>query len=177
MDLSVPMESPTLLHRNFGEPLSEERFHLLCQAIGTYLLHRPKDDVYRFFSKATTGEAGTCAWKLQCCKLGVDQDNGKAHLIIFSYDIEQLDNSKYGLLFFLESERFFVENYHKVNELTKREKEILVLIARGLYTKAVAAELYLSQHTVNTHLKNIYEKLSVRSRAGLMKYAYIFDIK
>ncbi|MDB6034314.1 MAG: response regulator transcription factor [Verrucomicrobiales bacterium] len=49
--------------------------------------------------------------------------------------------------------------------LTKRESEILRLLTRGYRSKEVAGELAIGVQTVHTHLRNIYEKLHVRSRA------------
>jgi DNA-binding NarL/FixJ family response regulator len=49
--------------------------------------------------------------------------------------------------------------------LTKRESEILRLLTRGYRSKEVADELAIGVQTVHTHLRNIYEKLHVRSRA------------
>ena len=49
--------------------------------------------------------------------------------------------------------------------LTPREDEILGLIARGFRTKEIADQLEISSQTVQTHVRNIYEKLHVRSRA------------
>lgn len=55
--------------------------------------------------------------------------------------------------------------------LTEREAEILTLIAEG-YTNAVIAErLFLSNHTVNTHRKNMMNKLGVNNTAALVMYA------
>lgn len=50
-------------------------------------------------------------------------------------------------------------------KLTERETEILGLLTRGFRSKEVAEELQISVQTVHTHLRNIYEKLHVRSRA------------
>jgi DNA-binding NarL/FixJ family response regulator len=50
-------------------------------------------------------------------------------------------------------------------ELTARESEILMFITRGYRSKEVAEELGIGVQTVHTHLRNIYEKLHVRSRA------------
>lgn len=48
-------------------------------------------------------------------------------------------------------------------DLTEREKQILGCLVKGLSHKLIAAELFISIHTVNTHIRNIYEKLHVRS--------------
>lgn len=47
---------------------------------------------------------------------------------------------------------------------TPREQEILDLIAQGLRTKEIASQLGISSQTVQTHVRNIYDKLHVRSR-------------
>jgi DNA-binding NarL/FixJ family response regulator len=54
--------------------------------------------------------------------------------------------------------------------LTKRELQVLQLIAEGRPTKDIAARLSLSAKTVETHRKNIMDKLEIRSIAGLTKY-------
>lgn len=48
--------------------------------------------------------------------------------------------------------------------LTNREKDVLRLIAKGLSYNEVAETLIMSAHTVRSHIKNIYRKLSVHSR-------------
>lgn len=49
--------------------------------------------------------------------------------------------------------------------LTDREREILTLLVDGLVMKQIAARLDISYHTVDTHVRNIYDKLHVHSRA------------
>ena len=53
-------------------------------------------------------------------------------------------------------------------ELTQRELEVTRLIARGLGTSQIAAELYLSPHTVRDHVKAVLEKVGVSSRGELV---------
>ncbi len=55
--------------------------------------------------------------------------------------------------------------------ISKRESEIIVLIAEGLTNAQIADKLFLSSHTVNTHRKNIMSKLGVRNTAGIVMYA------
>jgi len=55
--------------------------------------------------------------------------------------------------------------------LTEREKEILSHLVSGLSKKQIADKLFISFHTVNTHIKNIYEKLQVNTRGGVVSKA------
>jgi DNA-binding NarL/FixJ family response regulator len=55
--------------------------------------------------------------------------------------------------------------------LTSREREILQLLAEGLSAKEIAAHLNLSIKTVETHRRNIMEKLNIHTIAELTKYA------
>jgi DNA-binding NarL/FixJ family response regulator len=55
--------------------------------------------------------------------------------------------------------------------LTAREVEIVRLVAQGARTREVAEQLHLSPHTVNTHRKNIFKKLGIRSGSELVLYA------
>ena len=54
----------------------------------------------------------------------------------------------------------------ELDTLTPRETEILEQVARGLQTKEIADLLSISERTIGSHLRNIYEKLHVHSRAA-----------
>ena len=51
-----------------------------------------------------------------------------------------------------------------LSELTPRELEILQLVLDGYTNKAIAAEVFISEKTVEFHLDNIYTKIGVRTR-------------
>ncbi|UVI27549.1 response regulator transcription factor [Paenibacillus spongiae] len=55
--------------------------------------------------------------------------------------------------------------------LTAREKEILSLTAKGYANKEIAEQLFISVKTVETHKSNVMEKLGLRTRPDLIKYA------
>jgi len=55
--------------------------------------------------------------------------------------------------------------------LTNAEKDIVVLIARGLTTKEIARQINISFHTVMTHRKNIFRKLGIKNVSELMMFA------
>jgi DNA-binding NarL/FixJ family response regulator len=75
-----------------------------------------------------------------------------------------------------EIARRVVEAFHCATradgaQLTKREGQILDLLAQGLANKEIAARLDLSSETVHVHLRRVYDKLHVRSRTeALIKY-------
>lgn len=55
--------------------------------------------------------------------------------------------------------------------LSEREKEIIECLADGMNTKAISESLFISEHTVKTHRKNIMHKLRVKTSAELVKLA------
>jgi len=57
------------------------------------------------------------------------------------------------------------------NGLTERELEIVRLVASGYKNKEVGQTLTISERTVKTHLTNVFQKLGVRDRVGLVMYA------
>jgi DNA-binding NarL/FixJ family response regulator len=60
--------------------------------------------------------------------------------------------------------------------LSSREKEVLQLIADGMTNPQIAAKLFLSMHTVDSHRKNILTKFSVNNTASLIKLAAKFNM-
>jgi DNA-binding NarL/FixJ family response regulator len=60
--------------------------------------------------------------------------------------------------------------------LTARERQVLRLIAAGRTNRAIAAELVVSERTVDRHVSNIYVKLRVSSRAAATAYAYEHEL-
>ncbi|MEU3643235.1 response regulator transcription factor [Lentzea sp. NPDC034063] len=59
-----------------------------------------------------------------------------------------------------------------LDELTKRENEIMVLVARGLANNEIADKLFLSATTVKTHVNRVMTKLGLTSRAQVVAAAY-----
>ena len=60
--------------------------------------------------------------------------------------------------------------------LTQREVEILALIARGMTNPEIAAALFLSNHTIKTHISRIFAKTGSRDRAAAIGYAHRHQI-
>ena len=56
------------------------------------------------------------------------------------------------------------ENAYAKDLLTFREREVLALIALGYNSRVVSEKLFISSHTVKTHIYNIYSKINVTNR-------------
>jgi DNA-binding NarL/FixJ family response regulator len=64
-----------------------------------------------------------------------------------------------------------VQQHVKIDELTKREIEVLTVIASGKSNKEAADELFISVKTIETHKSHILDKLGLKNVAQLVKYA------
>jgi DNA-binding CsgD family transcriptional regulator len=51
--------------------------------------------------------------------------------------------------------------------LTKAERNLSTLVAKGMTNRQVAERLFISRHTVDAHLRHIFRKLGINSRVGL----------
>ena len=76
-----------------------------------------------------------------------------------------------GKTYFKPSNKPIEEYIFNKNILSKREKEITQLIGQELTNDEIAEKLFLSKRTVETHRKNIFFKMDVKSTAGLIKKA------
>lgn len=69
-----------------------------------------------------------------------------------------------------------VHNPIRRANLSVREREVLVLVARGTPNRSIARKLFISEATVKTHLTHIFEKLGVSDRASAVATAYELGI-
>lgn len=70
-------------------------------------------------------------------------------------------------------DRRTTDSYADSHDLTDRERDVLILVAKGNTNKEIASILNISPHTVISHRKNIVHKTGIRSVAGLTVYAIL----
>ena len=63
-----------------------------------------------------------------------------------------------------------------LDALTSREREVLALIGRGKTNGEIAAELFVSEGTVKTHVNHVFTKLRLRDRAAAVVFAFDHDL-
>lgn len=66
--------------------------------------------------------------------------------------------------------------YTESHDLSERERDVLILVAKGLANKEIADRLNISVHTVMSHRKNISHKTGIKSVAGLTVYALLNNL-
>lgn len=82
-------------------------------------------------------------------------DDAKSALLNFMCNIDEEDEKKHNL----------------AEDLTAREKDVLLLICEGLRSKEIAEKLFISAHTVESHRRNMMLKFNLNSSSKLMKFA------
>lgn len=101
---------------------------------------------------------------------GVDEDGN----MIVKLPLKNVKKTYKSLNNLLQDENFHSVNEIKFNQLTRREKEILRVLAKGLKHKEIAQELSVSIHTVRTHIKNIKLKLEVQKNEDFLNFMRFF---
>lgn len=91
--------------------------------------------------------------------------------IFMGSDIKLTDVSRKNI-----QSKLNVNRFNAAHQLTKREKEILDLVARGKSNKDIAALLFISKDTVSAHRKSLMRKLNVKNASGLIKAAYEYNL-
>ena len=106
-------------------------------------------------------------------------ENGASGYLLKNADkeeiIEAIDTEENGKTYFsFEAGKIYKATTEKrigLPVLSKREKEILKLIAEGLTNVEISKQLFISIDTVDTHRKNLYTKLNVKNTALLIRQA------
>jgi DNA-binding CsgD family transcriptional regulator len=142
------------------------------------LIERNNDEEsVTYFQQVKFKEDGDWHWHMSSTRIFMRDMEGKPLLIItvsFPIDPKHHLSIKAGRL--LEENNFLRRNHKLYTTLSKREREVLRLLAMGKSASDTALDLFLSLHTVETHRKNIKQKLNTNSYFELCQYARVFDL-
>ncbi|OFX52081.1 MAG: hypothetical protein A2046_06045 [Bacteroidetes bacterium GWA2_30_7] len=93
--------------------------------------------------------------------------------IFYSLEVANIMVSKYmNKTIKAKSKNFTVT----IDDLTKREREIIKLISNEFTNQEIADKLFISARTVDTHRRNLLQKLGVKNTAGLVKFAMVNEM-
>ncbi len=120
------------------------------------------DIIVKYYPGGATNELNTVLYDIFVCQQDLESHNLIEDVLLVP-KVKQMEEA-------------LKENKGKKGDeetLSDREVDVLVHIVRGLTNKEIAAKMFLSVHTVNTHRKNIMNKLKIHSPAGLTIYAIV----
>jgi DNA-binding CsgD family transcriptional regulator len=119
------------------------------------------------------------AWTWHCTALQVLQTDAGGHplyLLALLLPFDAANHLAPKITRLLDETSFGQRQQHRYETLSRREKEILRLMALGKSSVQIAAALHIAPSTVVTHRRNIRRKLGVVSSYELTQYAHAFDL-
>jgi DNA-binding CsgD family transcriptional regulator len=135
------------------------------------------EETLSFFQQVRTNPESEWDWYMSMLKILL-RDPGNRPLLTISVAMK-IDPSHYftaKMARLMEENRFLREHHEKFSLLTKREREILKMLATGMQNAVIAKELHISVTTAETHRKRIRQKLGAKTNFELTQYAQAFDM-
>lgn len=136
------------------------------------------DEIVSYVQQVRASEKDDWTWFLSCTKVFMRDDDGNPLLLITNaipLDAQlYIDSAKAKRL--MDENNFLHKNHQAYHSLTKREKEILRMMALGTSSVKMAKRLHISDKTANTHRRNIKKKLKVESNYDIIRFAQAFDL-
>ena len=130
-----------------------------------------------YFQQVRASPAHDWSWYLSTAKVFMRNEKSKpTHMICTASPVDPLHHVTSKVNRLLEENNFLRRNQKIFASLTKREKEILKLMALGDSSVEIAGKLHISQQTASTHRRNIKSKLKVESNYDVVKFAQAFDL-
>jgi DNA-binding CsgD family transcriptional regulator len=161
-------------HANFFNPEESKEY---VPKLLSHLERNNDDEILSLFQQVRPLVKEAWTWYLTSVKIFMRDEDGKPILTIsvaLPVDPQHDITSKVSRL--LEENNFLRKNLKKFTTLGKREKEVLKWLALGRSSSEIANELFISVSTVETHRKNIRQKLEVSTSYQLSQYARAFDL-
>ena len=142
------------------------------------LLERNDDGEYcTFFQQVRLNLREEWNWHMSSIKILAHNAENKPLLsITIAFPIDKMNHMTAKASRLLEENNFLRKNFQQFAKLSKREREVLKFIALGTSSADTAESLFISQFTVETHRKNIRQKLGMPSFFDLSQYARAFDL-
>ena len=134
-------------------------------------------EIFTLFHQVNAKDHDDWVWYISSVKVFHRNEKGDpTHTITSAFPLDQLKHIPQKAERLLAQNQFARKNLDKFASLKERSKEILRLVALGKSSAEIADELHLSVHTVNTHRRNIKEKLGISNAYEFAEYALAFDL-
>jgi len=133
--------------------------------------------VVSFFQQVRTTENPEYTWYFSTTRVLLrDAEHQPLLLITTASPVDPLHHVTHKVSRLLEENNFLRQHAPLFASLTRREREVLRLLALGHTAPQIGAELFLATQTIETHRRNLRHKLQAESQFELGQYARAFDL-
>ncbi len=177
--LNVSLEAITSLtaEEYYGTYFNPEDSKDYAPKILSFIEEDKVDDICTCFQQVRIATHADWYWHFASTKVYLRDEHNKPLLAITTaYPVDAMHHMTVKADRLLEENNFLRKNFHLFSELSKRERDVLRMMALGKSVPETAQELFLSSHTIETHRKNIRQKLNASSYFDLTQYARAFDL-
>lgn len=141
------------------------------------LLERNNDEWVTYFQQVRPSPDHEWTWHMSSTRILLRDQGGKPRLCItMSVPVETVHPIASKVERLLEENTFLRSNHHIYASLTRREREILRLMALGVNSTEIAGRLHISEATASTHRRNIRNKINAQTPYDITRFAQAFDL-
>jgi DNA-binding CsgD family transcriptional regulator len=138
---------------------------------------RDFETIVSFFQQVRTNQSAGWSWYFSTARLlACDEANQPLLLISFACPIEVGSNITAKVQRLLDENNFLRQHSAAFSRLTTREREVLGRLGRSESSAEIAEALFISVQTVDTHRRNLRQKLGAAGHFELGQYARAFDL-
>jgi DNA-binding CsgD family transcriptional regulator len=142
-----------------------------------FLSRQNQTEVISLFQQVRKSPELPYRWHITGLKIVLKNKEGVPVLLMaIAIAIDPMHELAHKAQRILDENKFLKSNYHLFDKLTKREIEILKLIAKGTTNEIISQKLFISEETVETHRKNIKRKLNCKTTIDCSRFAAAFDL-
>ncbi|HWV74678.1 MAG TPA: LuxR C-terminal-related transcriptional regulator [Pseudosphingobacterium sp.] len=156
--------------RNF---FPQDEILVIRKELTCFLQQQDPDKIFPFYQRVRTGKNGDYEWYFTSSRIADEEGQRLIHVAL---PAAHLETALFRSQCLAPPNEYACKNYALYSALTKRERELITLIAEGRTSSYIAENLFLSIHTVNNHRKNIIRKLEINSLAELIRFAMAFGL-
>jgi len=161
-------------HQRFFNPEESEHY---VPAIFNLLERNNNDEIVSFFQQVRPTPDVEWSWHACTTRILLRDENNKPLLTLTTaLPIDPAHQITVKVNKLLDENRFLRAHFDQFAKLGKRERDVLRLLAMGKSSAEIAESLFISVTTVDTHRRNIKNKLEVTSSYELSQYARAFDL-
>ena len=167
----------SLGHEYYIKYFNQQDIWKLMEDMQGMLKRRDPNEIYTFYHQARPNEKSEWTWFLNSMKILTFSDDGSPLLTItFAVMLDPNYSVTYKVDKVLDEKFFSIRNKSLYESLSKREKEILKLVAEGFTSEKISVKCNISVETVKTHRKKINQKINAKSLSDVQSFARAFDM-